>query len=252
MRECFNVSLEQYVYFGGYPASASLMQEENRWGQYIRDSLIETALSKDILLLNRVEKPVLLRQLFVLACEYSGQILSYQKILGQLQDVGNTVTVAHYQRLLEAGFLIQGLQKWSGRTVRSRNSSPKWLALNSGLVSALSNRTFSDWRHDPAQWGILVETCVGAHAANKGILEGVDIYYWREGNNEVNFVLRKGNALTAIEVKSGQKRIESKGLLAFKKRYPRAKTLIVGTGGIALNEFLETPILKLVSPGVIA
>ena len=245
MRECFSVSLEQYVYFGGYPASASLMQDENRWGQYIRDSLIETALSKDILLLNRVEKPVLLRQLFVLACEYSGQILSYQKILGQLQDVGNTVTVAHYQRLLEAAFLIQGLQKWSGKTVRSRSSSPKWLALNSGLVSALSNRTFNDWRHDPAQWGLLVETCVGAHAANKGILEGVDVYYWREGNDEVDFVLRKGNALTAIEVKSGQKRIESKGLFVFKRRYPRAKTLIVGTGGMELNEFLETPILKL-------
>src|SRR3989338_5873427 len=245
MRECFSVSLEQYVYFGGYPASASLMQDENRWGQYIRDSLIETALSKDILLLNRVEKPVLLRQLFVLACEYSGQILSYQKILGQLQDVGNTVTVAHYQRLLEAAFLIQGLQKWSGKTVRSRSSSPKWLALNSGLVSALSNRTFNDLRYDPAQWGLLVETCVGAHVANKGILEGVDVYYWREGNDEVDFVLRKGNALTAIEVKSGQKRIESKGLFVFKRRYPRAKTLIVGTGGMELNEFLETPILKL-------
>lgn len=244
MRECFSVSLEQYVYFGGYPASASLMQDENRWGQYIRDSLIETALSKDILLLNRVEKPVLLRQLFVLACEYSGQILSYQKILGQLQDVGNTVTVAHYQRLIEAAFLIQGLQKWSGKTVRSRSSSPKWLALNSGLVSALSNRTFNEWRHDPVQWGRLVETCVGAHVANKGILEGVEIHYWREGNDEVDFVLRKGNALTAIEVKSGQKRIESRGLFAFKKRYPHTKTLIVGIGGMKLNEFLETPILK--------
>ncbi|MEI8345164.1 MAG: ATP-binding protein, partial [Candidatus Omnitrophota bacterium] len=148
MRACFGLSLEQYVYFGGYPASPSLMHDENRWGQYVRDSLIETALSKDILLLNRVEKPVLLRQLFVLACEYSGQILSYQKILGQLQDVGNTVTVAHYQRLLEAAFLIQGLQKWSGKTVRSRSSSPKWLALNSGLVSALSSRTFKEWRSD--------------------------------------------------------------------------------------------------------
>ncbi|MBI2094659.1 MAG: ATP-binding protein [Candidatus Omnitrophica bacterium] len=247
MRECFGLSLEQYVYFGGYPASASLMQDENRWGQYVRDSLIETALSKDILLLNRVEKPVLLRQLFVLACEYSGQILSYQKILGQLQDVGNTVTVAHYQRFLEAAFLIRGLQKWSGKAVRSRSSSPKWLALNSGLVSSLSNRTFNEWRSDPAQWGRLVETGVGAHLANRGVLNGVDIYYWREGNNEVDFVLRKGNVLTAIEVKSGQKRIASKGLAEFKKQYPRAHTLIVGTGGMALKEFFETPIVKLMA-----
>ncbi|MBF0253740.1 MAG: ATP-binding protein [Candidatus Omnitrophica bacterium] len=247
MRDCFGLSLEQYVYFGGYPASASLMQDENRWGQYVRDSLIETALSKDILLLNRVEKPVLLRQLFVLACEYSGQILSYQKILGQLQDVGNTVTIAHYQKLLEAAFLIQGLQKWSGKAVRSRSSSPKWLALNSGLVSALSNRTFNEWRGDPAQWGRLVETGVGAHLANQCILNGVVIYYWRDGNNEVDFVLCKGNALTAIEVKSGQKRIESKGLAAFKKQYSHARTLVVGTGGVALKEFFETPIVKLIA-----
>ena len=247
MNECFGLSLEQYIYFGGYPASATLIRDEGRWGQYVRDSLIETALSKDILLLNRVEKPVLLRQLFVLACEYSGQILSYQKILGQLQDVGNTVTVAHYQRLLEAAFLIRGLQKWSGKTVRSRSSSPKWLALNSGLVSALSNRTFDEWRGDPAQWGRLIETSVGAHLANRGALEGVDIYYWRDGNNEVDFVLRKGNSLTAVEVKSGQKRLGSNGLTAFKERYPRAKPLIVGTGGIGLKEFFETPLLKLLS-----
>lgn len=247
MKECFGLSLEQYIYFGGYPASASLMQDESRWGQYLRDSLIETALSKDILLLNRVEKPILLRQLFVLACEYSGQILSYQKILGQLQYVGNTVTVAHYQRLLEAAFLIRGLQKWSGQTIRSRSSSPKWLALNSGLVSALSNRTFREWRQDPAQWGRLVETSVGAHLANQGVLEGIEMYYWREGNHEVDFVLRKGSALIAIEVKSGQKRIESKGLSEFKKRYPRAKTLIVGTGGMVLKDFFELPITKLVS-----
>jgi len=247
MKECFGFSFEQYIYFGGYPASASLMQDEGRWGQYLRDSLIETALSKDILLLNRVEKPILLRQLFVLACEYSGQVLSYQKILGQLQDAGNTVTVAHYQRLLEAAFLIKGLQKWSGQTIRSRSSSPKWLALNTGLVSALSNRSFDEWRQDPAQWGRLAETSVGAHLANQGALEDIDIYYWREGNHEVDFVLRKGSALMAIEVKSGQKRIESKGLSEFKKYYPRAKTLVVGTGGMAIKDFFELPVTKLVS-----
>jgi predicted AAA+ superfamily ATPase len=246
MRDCFHVSLDQYIYFGGYPGSASLMHDENRWGQYIRDSLVETALSKDIMLLNRVEKPVLLRQLFVLACEYSGQILSYQKILGQLQDVGNTVTVAHYQRLLEAAFLIQGLQKWSGKAVRMRSSSPKWLALNSSLVSALSNRTLIDWRKDPASWGRLVETSVGAHLANKGILEGAELYYWRDGNDEVDYVLRKGDQITAIEVKSGKKTSSSNGLSAFKKYVPNTRTLIVGSGGMALDEFFETPIGKLV------
>jgi hypothetical protein len=246
MKECFNWSLDQYVYFGGYPASASLVRDENRWGQYMRDSLIETALSKDILLLNRVEKPVLLRQLFVLACEYGGQILSYQKILGQLQDVGNTVTVAHYQKLLEGAFLIQGLQKWSNNALRLKNSSPKWLPLNTGLVSALSNKTFKEWRTDAVKWGRLLEISVGAHLANKGILEDVEVYYWRDGNNEVDFVLRKGDAVTAIEVKSGQKRVAAQGLPVFKKRYPRAKTLVIGAGGMELREFFETAIVKLV------
>ncbi|MBU0896162.1 MAG: ATP-binding protein, partial [Candidatus Omnitrophica bacterium] len=192
MKNCFGWAIDQYIYFGGYPASASLIGNENRWRQYIRDSLIETALSKDILLLNRVEKPVLLRQLFVLACEYGGQVLSYQKILGQLQDVGNTVTLVHYQRLLESAFLIQGLQKWSGNALRLRNSSPKWLPLNTGLVSALSGQSFKEWRNDPAKWGRLVENSVGADLLNKGILEGIEVCYWREGNNEVDFVLRKG------------------------------------------------------------
>lgn len=245
MRDCFGWSLEQHIFFGGYPASAALINDEERWGQYIRDSLIETALSKDILLLNRVEKPVLLRQLFVLACEYGGQILSYQKILGQLNDVGNTVTIAHYQRLLEGAFLIRGLSKWSGRALKSRSSSPKWLPLNTALSAALSGKTFKEYRNDPAIWGRLVEVAAGSRLVNKGVLEGIEVYYWREGNKEVDFVLRKGSALTAIEIKSGQARTAADGLAAFKKLYPRSKTLVVGLSGMDLKEFFETPVVKL-------
>jgi predicted AAA+ superfamily ATPase len=244
MKECFGFSLEEYVFFGGYPASAALVKNEDRWRQYIRDSLIETALSKDILLLSRVEKPVLLRQLFVLSCEYAGEVLSYQKILGQLQDIGNTVTVAHYQRLLEAAFLIRGLSKWSGSKVRLRNSSPKWLPLNTALISAISNRKFKDYKNNLSEWGRLVEAAVGAHLVNKGALDGIEVYYWREGNNEVDFVLRRGDAITAVEVKSGQKQLQTRGLIAFKKRYPRARTLIVGTGGMPLKEFFVIPLAK--------
>ena len=246
-RDGFGWSLDHYVYFGGYPGSASLIQEEDRWGQYIRDSLIETAISKDILLLNRVEKPALLRQLFVLACEYGGQVLSYQKMLGQLTDAGNTTTLAHYQRLLESAFLIQGLPKWSGAAIRRRNSSPKWLPLNAGLITALSNRTFEEWRKDPSLWGRLVEVAVGAHLVNQGSLHGVDVYYWREGNQEVDFVIRKGNKLTAIEVKSGAKRTLPSGLAAFSTRYP-SRTIVVGGSELALREFLETPVLQWVKP----
>ncbi|MFH1287395.1 MAG: ATP-binding protein [bacterium] len=247
MRDCFSLPLEKYVFFGGYPASASLIDDEYRWSQYIRDSLIETAISKDILLLNRVEKPVLLRQLFVLSCEYGGQILSYQKILGQLNDVGNTVTIAHYQKFLEGAFLIRGLQKWSGNTLRLRNSSPKWLPLNPALLTALSNRTFEEYRGDPVMWGRLVEVAVGAHLVNKGDSEGIEVYYWREGNDEVDFVLRRGNNITAIEVKSGPKQGMPHGLTAFKKIYPRAKTLIIGLSGMNLRDFFEMPIVKFVS-----
>ena len=147
--DCFNWTLDQYIYFGGYPGAAYLVNDEERWARYIRDSLIETAISKDILLLNRVEKPALLRQLFVLACEYGGQIVSYQKLLGQLTDAGNTTTLAHYQRLIESAFLIFGLPKWSGGALRRRSSSPKWLPLNTALMTALANKGFHEWRNNP-------------------------------------------------------------------------------------------------------
>lgn len=243
-RAAFGWSLDRYVYFGGYPGSAPLVEDEERWGAYIRDSLIETSISKDILLLNRVEKPVLLRQLFVLACEYGGQVLSYQKILGQLADAGNTTTLAHYQQLLESAFLIRGLQKWSGQAVRRRSSSPKWLPLNSALSSALANRSFAEVRGDPEVWGRRVEICVGAHLVNRGRMDGVDVHYWREGNHEVDFVLRKGKQVAALEVKSGRKRAAVSGLAEFKKRRPSAKTVEVGSNGIPLQQFLEAPVTR--------
>lgn len=243
-RDCFGWSLEQYVYFGGYPGGASLIRDETRWGQYIRDSLIETAISKDILLLTRVEKPALLRRLFVLACEYGGQILSYQKIMGQLTDAGNTTTLAHYQRLLESAFLIQGLPKWSGNVVRQRSSSPKWLPLNTALVTALANRTFKQWKNEPAAWGRLVEIAVGAHLVNSSLSQGADVYYWRDGNYEVDYVVHKGNKLIAIEVKSGKVQKTLPSLAEFSKRYRLSKTIVVGTQELSLREFLETPMQK--------
>lgn len=154
-RQCFGWTLDKFIYFGGYPAAASLINDEPRWAQYIRDSLIEAILSKDILLFNRVDKPALLRQLFVLACEYSGQILLYQKMLGQLTDAGNTTTLAHYQSLLESAFIIRGLPKWSEGKIRARKSSPKWLPLNTALITALSNKDFKEWRTDGESWGRL-------------------------------------------------------------------------------------------------
>jgi predicted AAA+ superfamily ATPase len=241
-RDAFGWSLDQYVYFGGYPGAAPLISDENRWRQYVRDSLIETALSKDLLLLNRVDKPALLRQLFVLACDYGGQVLSYQKILGQLADAGHTETLASYQRLLESAFLLRGLSKWSGSAVRRRGSSPKWLPLSTGLMTALSDASFAEWRADPQRWGRLVEVTVGAHLVNHGAGQGLDVFYWREGNEEVDFVVRKANRLAALEVKTGALRGSRSGLAAFTKRYASAKTLTVGGSEFSLQQFLEAPL----------
>lgn len=242
--DCFNWTLDKFLYFGGYPGAATLIDDEERWSQYIRDSLIETAISKDILLLNRVEKPALLRQLFVLACEYGGQILSYQKLLGQLSDVGNTTTLAHYQKLLESAFLIRGLPKWSGKALRRRSSSPKWLPLNTALMSAIANRGFQEWRFNPDMWGRLVEVAVGAYLVNEGVQYGVEVYYWRKGHHEVDYVISKGRSLLVVEVKSGKRRLVSSGLELFGKIYKAKKVITVGAGDIELERFLETPIVE--------
>lgn len=241
-REAFGWSLEQYLYFGGYPGAAPLIQDEARWTRYVQDALIEPTMARDILLLHRVEKPALLRQLFVLACEYSGQVLSYQKLLGQLAEAGNTTTLAHYQHLLESAHVLRGLPKWSGAALRRRSSSPKWLPLTTGLWTALANRTLAAWRSDGESWGRLIEVAVGAHAVNSGWAQGIDVYYWREGNHEVDFVLRQGRAVLAVEVKSGRRARALPGLAAFQRRYPAARALTVGAGGVTLEEFLTRPV----------
>jgi predicted AAA+ superfamily ATPase len=248
-RAAFRWSLEQYVYFGGYPGAATLIDDEARWVQYMRDSLIEPAISKDVLLLHRVEKPALLRQLFVLACEFGGQMVSYQKLLGQLAEAGNTTTLAHYQHLLESAFLLRGLPKWSGSTIRRRSSSPKWIPLSSGLMSALAGRSFEECRRDPQAWGRLVEVAVGAHLVNQGMLHGCEVWYWRDGNLEVDFVLQKGPRITAIEVKSGTPSRGLSGLEAFHRRYPRSRTLLVGSPELSVRVFFETPMLRWLESG---
>ena len=140
MREIFGWSLEHYLYFGGYPGAASLSNENNpdRWANYINESIIETTISRDILLMSQVNKPALLRRLFHLGCNYSCQILSYTKMLGELQDAGNSTTLAHYVDLLFGAGLIAGLQKFANQSVRRKGSSPKFAVFNTALFSAQS------------------------------------------------------------------------------------------------------------------
>ncbi|RQD76536.1 ATP-binding protein, partial [Desulfonatronospira sp. MSAO_Bac3] len=220
MEKCFQWDLDTYLYYGGYPGAARLRDDWTRWGDYVQQSLVETAIGKDILLMHRVQKPALLRRLYALSCDYAGQIISYQKLLGQLQDAGNTTTLAHYQHLLEGAYLVQGLQKWHGTKIRTRSSSPKWQPRNTALVTSQSGLAPADWRAEAKMWGRLVEIAVGAYLVNQGEEEGVEVYYWREKNREVDFVLKKGNRLAAIEVKSGQFSKAHSGVGAFQKHWP--------------------------------
>jgi len=239
MRDAFGLTVDQYLYFGGYPGAAALINDEERWRRYLLDSLIETTLARDILLMNRVDKPALLRQMFRIGCEYSSQILSYQKMLGQLQDAGNTTTLAHYLDLLAGAGMLCGLSKFSGEVVRQRGSSPKLQVINNGLMTAQSAGSFASVRQDPERWGRIAESAIGAYLANAALADDFELFYWREASKEVDFVLRKGNQLIALEVKAGNRPMTLPGIAAFDRIYGPQKKLLVGTGGIPFEEFLE-------------
>jgi len=245
MRAAFDFSLEEYIYFGGYPGAASLVGEPARWRRYILDALIETTIARDVLLLTRVDKPALLRRLFELGCRYSGQVLSYTKMLGQLHEAGNTTTLAHYLELLGGAGLLTGLAKYSGRAVRQRGSSPKLQVLNTALMSAQSGLSLGEARGDHEFWGRLVESAVGAHLANSAAVGECELFYWREGSQEVDFVVRVGRTLTAIEVKSGRTRDTHPGLTAFAEAFKPVRKLLVGGDGIPVEEFLLAPVTRL-------
>lgn len=241
MRSAFGWDVDAFIYYGGYPGAASLIDDRLRWANYIKDSLIETTIARDILLMTRVDKPALLRRLFQLGCEYSGQVLSYQKMLGQLQDAGNTTTLAHYLDLLESAGLVMGLTKYAGQKVRQRGSSPKLLVLNTALMSALQPLSAEEIGNYPEFMGRLVETAVGNSIAN--VIRGTDIhlFYWNGRNREVDFVLSRGDTVVAIEVKSGRKKGSLPGMGAFSKEFKVKRKLLVGSQGIPLEQFLLTP-----------
>lgn len=238
MRAAFGWAIERFIFHGGYPGAAPLADDHDRWVRYIRDSLIETTIARDVLLLSRVDKPALLRRLFELGCRYSGQILSYTKMLGQLQDAGNTTTLAHYLELLSGAGMLTGLPKYAAAAVRQRGSSPKLQVLDTALLSALSGYTFAEARADHEFWGRMTESAVGAHLANAAAAGVCELFYWRERNREVDFVVRAGRRVTAIEVTIGRKRETLAGIDAFSAAFRPHRKLLVGRDGIAVEEFL--------------
>lgn len=240
MTEGFNFDLERYLYFGGYPGSARFARNLDRWRNYIMGALIEPNIERDILGMTRVDKPVLLKQVFESGAAYSGQILSYTKMLGQLQDAGNTTTLARYLDLLSSAGLVAGLPKYSNRPYRRRASSPKLIVLNTALMTAGSGYSFDEALADRTFWGRIFESAVGAHLFNTASRD-TRLYYWREGSHEVDFVLQRGPRIIAIEVKSGTKPPTLRGMAMFKQRFRPYRSLLVGEGGIGLNEFLSVP-----------
>jgi uncharacterized protein len=242
MRAAFGWTLEQYIYFGGYPGAAPLVGDPARWLRYIADSLIETSIARDVLLLSRVDKPALLRRLFELACRYSGQILSYTKMLGQLQDAGNTTTLAHYLDLLAGAGMVCGLQKYAGDAARSRGSSPKLQVLNTALMTVTAGVSPQEAVADREFRGRLIESAVGAHLANAAAAGECELYYWRERGEEVDFVVKAHSRLTAIEVKSGRAPQAHPGTASFAAAFKTKRTLLVGGDGISVEEFLSRPV----------
>ncbi|MCG2789187.1 MAG: AAA family ATPase [Actinomycetia bacterium] len=240
MNEAFGISLEKFIYFGGYPGSVWLIPDEKRWKNYIKDALIETTISRDILMMTKVDKPALLKQLFELGAHYSAHILSYNKMIGQLQDAGNTTTLAHYLRLLSSAGMVTGLSKYAGEKVRQRASSPKFQVLNNALITAQTSRSFNESRSNPELWGWLVESAIGAYLVNACKAIGINVYYWRQGDKEIDFLLEKGDQLVAIEVKSGHRMKGMPGLRLFTDLFKNVKPLLVGGTGLPIEDFLQT------------
>ena len=238
MKDAFDFTPEEYVYFGGYPGAAEFINDEQRWRDYILNSIIETTISKDILQLTNIQKPSLLKNLFELACTFNGEILSYTKILGQLTDAGNTTTLSHYQSLLDKVWFISGLQKFSGSKVIQKSSIPKWLAYNTAFVSVYSNTDFKTTKNMSDIWGRRVEQAIGAYLINQSRISGIKVYYWREGNNEVDYIIQKGSKIISIEVKSGKFKTH-KGLEEFRKKYKPYKSVLISNDSLHWQEFLK-------------
>ena len=237
MKECFGWTLPQYIYYGGYPGAAEYVNDERRWRNYIKDSLIEPSISKDVLMNTKVLKPQLLRQLFEIGCNYSGELLSLTKVASQLQDAGNVTTLAGYLQLLDEGGLLCGLQKYASDTARKYNAIPKFQVHNNALRNVYADEDFMDAIESPKAWGRYVESAIGAYLVSQAPIHDFKVYYWREKKEEVDFVLVRRRKIIAIEVKSGR-RTTNEGLGKFKELFKPHKAFVVGSGGFPGEDFL--------------
>ena len=251
MRDAFGVTLDEYIYFGGYPGPAHMIKDERRWRKYIKDSLVAPAIEKDVVMTSNIYKPALMKQLFEVGCSYSAEILSLTKLMGQLQDAGNVTTLADYLEILDEYALLTALQKYANDETRKRGSIPKYQVYNNALLTAYKGRGFVVDRTDTNAWGRWVESAVGAHLLSMANELDYDVYYWREPSRnkgekdkEVDFIIDNGGEVTAIEVKSGRRGMNA-GLPAFVEAFKPKRSFVVGTGGVSLEDFLGCEVEKL-------
>lgn len=244
MQDAFGFSLDQYIYYGGYPGTAAFIGNHRRWQRYVKDALVAPAIEKDVIMTTNIYKPALMKQLFELGCSYSGELLSLTKMTGQLQDTGNVTTLAEYLRILDECSLLKGLQKYAVDKARKYNSVPKYQVYNNALLTAYSGRAFITDRTDPMRWGRWVESAVGTHLLSNADEGGYEVYYWRERDNEVDFIISCRGETVAIEVKSGRRGMNS-GIPLFNKQFSPKRSLVVGTDGISVDEFLRINVEQL-------
>lgn len=236
MRDAFGWSLEQYMWFGGYPGCGTIIEDEQRWQRYVTQALIDTTLTKDVLMLTRVEKPALLQRLFALGSAYSAQILAFNKVQGELQEKGNLTTLSNYLSLLDSAGLLCGLEKYAGNIIRQRASKPKFQVYNTALMNVQRTMSLSQAQTDHAIWGRVVESAVGAYLLNESKMGGFRLFYWNENSREVDYVLVRGTQVVALEVKSGLEAVNS-GMALFEKQFHPQAIHIIGTDGIPLEQF---------------
>jgi len=236
--EAFGYSLDEYLFFGGYPGAAPLRHDRRRWLRYMNASVIEPSIANDAMRLSEVRNPELMRRLFSVGAPYSGQEISYRKLLGQLDDRGNTATIAHYLKLLGDAGIMSGLQKYDPKLLRSKASSPRLLVHDTALMTAAFGRKRDALLTDPDLRGRLVETAVGAYLINLSYSGDVEVFWWRDGNLEVDFVVTCEDAVCAIEVKSGRVK-PTRGMSEFIVNNPDARSLVVGSRECPLEDFLS-------------
>lgn len=244
MRDCFGFTLDQYMFYGGYPGAATLVSDDDRFQQYIQSSIIDATINKDILMDTPISKPALLRQTFELGAAYSGEILSFTKMLGSLQDAGNTSTLVGYVNLLNDSGLLCGLQKFSIDMARRRASIPKFQVYNNALKRVFIPNSFEQAVSDRKIWGRIFESGVGAYLVSQAFVNRFEVFYWRDRNEEVDFILRKQGKIVAVEVKSNAEKNTS-GLEAFKNKFRPSLSLVVGDGGMAAEDFMTMDIRAL-------